>query len=50
MGGGKEKKKQQIVYRQPDERRIKKAETKAFPNTKPYKTYYVKKTVRPTLS
>jgi hypothetical protein len=34
MGGGKEKKKQQIVYRQPDERRIKKGWNKSFPKYK----------------
>jgi hypothetical protein len=43
MGGGNEKKKRRIVYCQPGERSVEKAETKAFPNRKPYK-----KAVRPT--
>jgi hypothetical protein len=50
MGGGKEKKKWQITYRQTDERSAKKAETKAFPNKKPYKTYFIKKAVCLTVS
>jgi hypothetical protein len=29
---------------------VKKAETKAFPNKKFYKTYFIKKAVRPMLS
>jgi hypothetical protein len=49
-GRSKEKKKRRIVYRQSDERLAKKAETKTFPNKKPYKTYFIKKAVCPTLS
>jgi hypothetical protein len=47
MGGGKEKKKWRIIYRQSGERSVKKTETKAFPNKKFYKTYFIKKAVRP---
>jgi hypothetical protein len=50
MGGGKEKKNWRIIYRQSGERSVEKAETKAFPNRMPYKTYFIKKAVRPTLS
>jgi hypothetical protein len=49
MGGGKEKKKTwRIIYRQSGERSVEKVETKAFPNKKPYKTYFIKKAVHPT--
>jgi hypothetical protein len=51
MGGGKEKKKKRrIIYRRSGERSAEKAETIAFPNRKPYKTYFIKKAVRLTLS
>jgi hypothetical protein len=43
MGGGKEKKKMRIVYCQSGERSAEKADTKAFPNREPYKTYFSKK-------
>jgi hypothetical protein len=42
MGGGKEKIKRWIIYRRSGERPMKKTETKAFPNRKPYKTYLSK--------
>jgi hypothetical protein len=48
MGGGKEKKKRRIIYRQSSEKLAKKAETKVFPNKMPYKTYFIKKAVHPT--
>jgi hypothetical protein len=48
MGGGKEKKKQWIVYRRSGERSAEKAETKAFPNREPFKTYFIKKAAHPT--
>jgi hypothetical protein len=48
MGGGKKKKKRQIVYRQSGERLAEKAEAKVFPNRERYKTYFIKKAVRPT--
>jgi hypothetical protein len=36
MGGGKKKKKRQIVYRQSGERSVEKAEAKVFPNRERY--------------
>jgi hypothetical protein len=42
MGGGKEKKKWQIVFRQSGERSAEKTETKGFPNRERYKTYFFK--------
>jgi hypothetical protein len=48
MGGGKEKKKRRIVYRQSGERSAEKTETKGFSNRERYKTYFIKKAVRLT--
>jgi hypothetical protein len=48
MGGDKKKKKRLIVYVQSGERTAEKAESKVFPNRKRYKTYFIKKAVRPT--
>jgi hypothetical protein len=43
MGGGKEKKKRRIVYRQSGERSAETSETKAFSNREPYKHILSKK-------
>jgi hypothetical protein len=48
MEGGKKKKKWRIIYFQSGERSAKKTEAKVFPNREPYKTYFIKKAVRPT--
>jgi hypothetical protein len=48
MGGGKEKKKWQIIYHRSGERSVEKIETKVFPNRERYKTYLIKKAVHPT--
>ncbi len=46
LRGGKEKKRW-IVYRRSDERSAEKAETKAFPNKRSFKMYFIKRVVRP---
>ena len=46
--GVRRKKKRRIVYRRSGERSAEKAESKVFLNREGYKTYFIKKAVRPT--